>query len=178
MFKTRGGGGGGQRPFKQCLKKLHNWHMMASLSWVILMMIIIIWSLWWWSLSPTNSKIWKLKTEISCSQMLQLRHQSWVWVLGGGEPLFKGSSLPPANFRPFCDQGWNKRSPPHYPDRDLAFWGSLAVTSYLKPILVARWQQEDSKGVPTVPLSNQTRWYNWTPCSCRWCSWTPSWRPN
>ena len=28
MFKTRGGG---QRPFKQCLKKLHNWHVMASL---------------------------------------------------------------------------------------------------------------------------------------------------
>merc|ERR1712218_195757 len=29
MFKT--GEGGGQRPFKQCLKKLHNWHVMASL---------------------------------------------------------------------------------------------------------------------------------------------------
>ena len=31
MFKTREGGGG-QRPFKQCLKKLHNWLGMASLS--------------------------------------------------------------------------------------------------------------------------------------------------
>ena len=31
MFKTREGGGD-QRPFKQCLKKLHNWHVMASLS--------------------------------------------------------------------------------------------------------------------------------------------------
>ena len=31
MFKTRGGGGG-QRPFKQCLKKLHNWCGMASLT--------------------------------------------------------------------------------------------------------------------------------------------------
>ena len=30
MFKTREGGGG-QGPFKQCLKKLHNWHVMASL---------------------------------------------------------------------------------------------------------------------------------------------------
>ena len=28
MFKTRGGG---QRPFEQCSKKLHYWHMMASL---------------------------------------------------------------------------------------------------------------------------------------------------
>ena len=27
------GGGGGQGPFKQCLKKLHNWCGMASLSW-------------------------------------------------------------------------------------------------------------------------------------------------
>ena len=30
MFKTREGGGG-QGPFKQCLKKLHNWFGMASL---------------------------------------------------------------------------------------------------------------------------------------------------
>ena len=30
MFKTREGGG--QRPFKQCLKKLHNWLVMASLN--------------------------------------------------------------------------------------------------------------------------------------------------
>ena len=30
MFKTRGGGG--QRLFKQCLKKLHYWYGMASLS--------------------------------------------------------------------------------------------------------------------------------------------------
>ena len=31
MFKTREEGGGGQRTFKQCLKKLHNWRGMASL---------------------------------------------------------------------------------------------------------------------------------------------------
>ena len=31
MFKTREGGGG-QGLFKQCLKKLHNWYGMASLT--------------------------------------------------------------------------------------------------------------------------------------------------
>ena len=31
MFKTRGGG---QRPFEQCSKKLHNWYVMASLALV------------------------------------------------------------------------------------------------------------------------------------------------
>ena len=61
------------------------------------MIIVIVWSLWWWSLSPTNSKIWKLKTEINCSQMpLQLRHQSWVWVLGEGGPF----SRAPASLQP------------------------------------------------------------------------------
>ena len=30
MFKTRGGGG--QRPFEQCSKKLHYWYRMASLT--------------------------------------------------------------------------------------------------------------------------------------------------
>ena len=32
MFKTREGG---QRPFEQCLKKLHNWYVMASLMSII-----------------------------------------------------------------------------------------------------------------------------------------------
>ena len=41
MFKTREGGGG-QGPFKQCLKKLHNWFGMASLTLMGVMLVAAI----------------------------------------------------------------------------------------------------------------------------------------
>ena len=41
MFKTREGGGC-QGPFKQCLKKLHNWRGMASLRMMVDSQLLVV----------------------------------------------------------------------------------------------------------------------------------------
>ena len=43
MFKRKGGGGGGQRPFEQCSKKLHFSLMSASLrAWMVVLLVIVL----------------------------------------------------------------------------------------------------------------------------------------